>query len=177
MARFHSLPDLWLISDKRNDAVLEDALARLPRGSGFIYRHYHLPPEERLARFLELGRKARARDHLVVLAGDAELATAWGADGIYGLPLSLRPHRGLLRLATVHSLREMRQANAVGANAALVSPVFDTKSHADARLLGPLHFRAIAARAAMPVIALGGMDAARASRLGWNRWAAIDGLS
>ena len=177
MARFHSLPDLWLISDARNDALLEDALARLPRASGFIYRHYHLPPEERLARFLELGRMARARDHLVVLAGDAKLAAAWGADGIYGAPPNLSPRHGLLRLATVHSMREVRQANAVGADAALVSPVFATRSHADARPLGPLQFRAIAARAAMPVIALGGMDAAKASRLGWNRWAAIDGLS
>ena len=177
MARFHSLPDLWLISDARNDAVLEIALARLPRGSGFIYRHYHLPPKERLERFLELGRTARARDHLVVLAGHVKLATAWGADGIYGAPQSLRPHRGLLRLATVHSLREMRKANAAGADAALVSPVFATSSHDDARLLGPLQFYAIAARAAMPVIALGGMNAAKASRLGWNRWAAIDGLS
>ena len=177
MARFHSLPDLWLISDKRNDAVLESALARLPRGSGFIYRHYHLPPEERQARFLELGRNARARDHLVVLAGNAELAEAWGADGICGAPLSLNPRPRLLRLATVHSLREMRQANAAGVDAALVSPVFATRSHSDARPLGPLQFHAIAARAAMPVIALGGMDAAKASRLGWNRWAAIDGLS
>ena len=177
MARFHSLPDLWLISDKRNDAVLEGALARLPRGSGFIYRHYHLPHEARLVRFLELGRKARARDHLVVLAGDATLAAAWGADGIYGAPLSLNLRPGLLRLATVHSLREMRQANAMGADAALVSPVYSTRSHADTRSLGPLQFHAIAARAAMPVIALGGMDAAKASRLGWNRWAAIDGLS
>ena len=177
MTRFHSLPDMWLISDKRNDAVLEDALARLPRRSGFIYRHYHLPPEERLAHFLELGRKARARDHLVVLAGDVNLAAASGADGIYGAPLSLSPRPGLLRLATVHSMREMRQANAVGADAALVSPVFATRSHADARPLGPLQFRAIAVHAAMPVIALGGMDAVKASRLGWNRWAAIDGLS
>ena len=177
MARFHSLPDLWLISDARNDAVLEDALARLPRGSGFIYRHYHLPPDERLARFLELGRKARSRDHLVVLSGNTELATAWGADGIYGASQTLRQRPGMLRLATVHSLREMGQANAVGADAALISPVFATRSHADARPLGPLQFRAIAARAAMPVIALGGMDATKASRLGWNRWAAIDGLS
>ena len=177
MARFQSFPDLWLLSDARNDAVLEEALARLPRGSGFIYRHYHLPPQERLARFRELGRAARARDHLVVLAGDAKLATAWGADGIYGAPLRLEPRSRLLRLATVHSLREMRQANVMDADAALVSPVFSTRSHANVRPLGPLQFRAIAARATMPVIALGGMDPAKASRLGWNRWAAIDGLS
>ncbi|MFN5818931.1 MAG: thiamine phosphate synthase, partial [Novosphingobium sp.] len=36
------LPAIWLLSDARNDAVLERALMRLPRGSGFVFRHYHL---------------------------------------------------------------------------------------------------------------------------------------
>ena len=178
MARFQSFPDLWLLSDARNDAVLEDALARLPRGSGFIYRHYHLSPRDRLQRFRHLARIARARELVVILSDDAKTAAAWGADGIYGAPLSLGPRRdGLLRLATVHSLDEMRQANAVSADAALVSPVFATRSHEGAEPLGPLRFHSIARNARMPVIALGGMTAANASRLGWNRWAAIDGLS
>ena len=46
-SRHPPLPDLWLVSDARNDAVLEAALARLPRGSGFIFRHYHLRPPKR----------------------------------------------------------------------------------------------------------------------------------
>ena len=47
MARLKPLAAVWLISDARNDAVLEAALMRLPRGSGFIFRHYHLPQVER----------------------------------------------------------------------------------------------------------------------------------
>ena len=54
---------------------------------------------------------------------------------------------------------------------------FPTRSHPDAATLGPMRFRALAARARMPVIALGGMTAARAEELDWPRWAAIDGLS
>ena len=42
-----SLPLIWLLSDARNDAQLEQALADLPRGSGFVFRHYHLPPDAR----------------------------------------------------------------------------------------------------------------------------------
>jgi hypothetical protein len=34
-------PRLWLLSDERNDAVLERPCAACPRGSGFVYRHYH----------------------------------------------------------------------------------------------------------------------------------------
>src|SRR5690606_17909423 len=74
----HTFPLLWLISDARNDAVLGDALARLPRSSGFIYRHYHLPPGERVARYRQVERIARARDHTVILADSALTAREWG---------------------------------------------------------------------------------------------------
>jgi thiamine-phosphate pyrophosphorylase len=80
VSRGQSLPALWLISDERNDAALDDALARLPRGSGFVYRHYHLPDAERVARYAGLERLARARDHLVILADSALTAREWGAD-------------------------------------------------------------------------------------------------
>lgn len=155
------LPDIWLVSDARNDAVLEAALTRLPRGSGFIFRHYHLSEPERRERFRQLARIARARGHLVFLAGSAREARRWGADGAYGADL-----------ATAHSLRELRRA--AQARAVLLSPVFATRSHPGAPTLGPLRFRLLAARSPVPVIALGGMDARRARRLCWPRWAAID---
>ena len=172
-----SLPLRWLLSDARNDAGLEDALGRLPRGSGFIYRHYHLPGPQRIARFRALARKARALGHAVILAGSALTAREWGADGIYGAPLALYPTRDLLTLATAHSLAEIGAANRARADAVLLSPAFPTASHPGAGTLGPVRFRLLASHAAMPVIALGGMDAANARRLEWPRWAAIDGLS
>ena len=171
------LPALWLLSDARNDAGLETALRRLPRGSGFIYRHYHLPPEQRLARWQGLARVARARGHLLVLADDALTAREWGADGIYGAARSLVPRRDLLALATAHDLAEIGLANRAGADAVLLSPAFPTRSHPGAPALGPARFRLLARHARMPVIALGGMAPATARRLAWPRWAAIDGLS
>ena len=173
----HHLPALWLISDERNDAVLEDALARLPRGSGLVYRHYHLPPEARLARFEELARVTRQRKHTVILADSAQTATEWGADGIYGAPRALGRRDGLLRLATAHNLREIGDANRAGADAVFLSPVFATRSHPAAKTLGPLRFRLLSGLSRAPVIALGGMTQRRAERLEWPLWAAIDGLS
>ena len=170
-------PNLWLVTDERNDAGLDAALRRLPRGSGLIYRHYHLPDAERLARFLELRRIARARGMVTILADSALTAAEWGADGIYGAPRALYPHRAMLRLATAHNLREIGEANRLEADAVLLSPAFATRSHPGAAALGPLRFRLIAARSRVPVIALGGMDPHRAERLGSPFWAAIDGLS
>jgi len=172
------LPRRWLISDARNDAVLERALARMPRGSGFIYRHYHLSDPDRYARFAALRRQARARGHLIILADSALTATEWGAHGIYGPARSLRPNRrGLLRLATAHDLAEIGLANRLHADAVLLSPVFPTRSHPGGDALGPARFRLLARRSLAPVIALGGVTEHRARHLNWSRWAAIDGLS
>ena len=159
------LPQIWLLSDARNDAVLERALRHLPRGSGFVFRHYHLPEEARRARWQALARIARARGISVILSGSARQARRWGADGSYG------PHRGAT-LATAHSLRELRQASQ--GQAVLLSPVFPTRSHPGGKVLGVLRFRLLAARSPVPVIALGGMSPAANRRLKWPHWAAID---
>lgn len=161
--RLKPLPQIWLLSDARNDAVLDRALLRLPRGSGFIFRHYHLGEAQRRARFSQLARLARARGHMVVLAGSRADARRWGADKAYGPAGHLVP---------VHDLAEIRRARR--AEAVLLSPVFATRSHPGARALGSVRFRLLAARAPAPVIALGGMDARRAAAIGASRWAGID---
>jgi thiamine-phosphate pyrophosphorylase len=178
VTRANPLPCLWLISDQRNDAALEAALARLPRGSGFIYRHYHLPDPERFRRFRKLRRIAKARRIMVILADSALTAREWGADGIYGAPRTLYPRRaGLIHLATAHDMGELGLAARLGADAALLSPVFPTATHPGGAVLGPVRFRLLARQSRLPVIALGGMTAERARALGWPCWAAIDGLS
>jgi len=177
VTRAKTLPDLWLLSDERNDAKLEWALATLPRGNAFVFRHYHLREKARRERFDALAPIARAGEHLVILSGSAELAQAWGADGIYGPPSKLGKAPGLLRLATVHDASEIALANRAGLDGMFLSPAFPTRSHPGGGCLGINQFRDLAAMALMPVIALGGMTAGRARDLDWPRWAAIDGLS
>lgn len=176
VSKCHTLiPAIWLVSDARNDAGLEAALARLPRGSGFIFRHYHLSPEQRRSRFRHVAKMARRRGHRVVLSGDARTALGWGADGAYGAADMLTRGPACLRLVTVHSLREMAKARR--ADALLLSPVHATRSHPGGKVLGPLRFLLMARLARVPVIALGGMNAARSRSLRGHPWAAIDGLT
>ena len=173
----HPLPDLWLLSDARNDAALEEALATLPEGSGFVFRHYHLQPAKRRERWEMLRSIVRSKNHLMVLSGDADTGIEWGADGIYGPPEELGKRPCLLRLATAHDAREIHLADRNGADALFLSPVFPTRSHPDGTALGAAMFHDLAARSTIPVIALGGMTVERARELGVRRWAAIDGLS
>ncbi len=167
---------IWLISDERNDAVLESALARLPRGSGFIFRHYHLAPADRRQRFHSLARLARRCGHVVLLSGTPREARRWGADGAYGPARQLAQGPDCLRLAAVHSLNEIGAARRTRADAVLLSPVFATRSHPGGTALGPVRFRLLARQSALPMIALGGMTPHRAGQLNNHGWAAIDGL-
>ena len=177
MQRCHRLPDIWLLSDARNDAVLEAILHRSPGRIGLVFRHYFLAPDARRARYDALKRVADAGGHVTILAGSAALAKRWGAHGYYAPARRLSPRRsGLIAIATAHDMGEIAAANRIGADALMVSPVFATRSHPGARTLGPVRFRHMARYAQAPVIALGGMDRDRASRLDWQRWAAIDGL-
>jgi thiamine-phosphate pyrophosphorylase len=175
------LPHLWLFSDARNDSALEQAMDRLPVGSALVYRHYHLDAAARHSRFDALSRLAQKLGHIVILSGEGEQALAWGAAGIYGpaqrLGQRLGQDKTLLRCAAAHDLAEVRLANQARADAVFLSPVFATRSHEGAKTLGIRGFKALAAAAHMPVIALGGMTEQTAKMLNWPRWGAIDGLA
>jgi len=172
-----SLPDLWLLSDARNDELLPRALRALPQRSAFVFRHYHLDPKARRERFDILAPIALEHGHLLVLSGSDDQAKAWGAAGSYGPPEAVGEAPELMRIVTCHDGHEIAHANAAGADAAMLSPVFATRTHPNITPLGPEKFHALAALAEMPVIALGGMTFERAKELGWTRWAAIDGLA
>ncbi len=170
MASDHPLPLLWLLSDARNDALLEQALDNLPPGSGFVFRHYHLGPPARRRRFERLRTQAARSGHCVLLAGQED----WPAAGTYG---GQRRRAGGLHIATAHDRAEICAAAQDGADGLFLSPVFPTASHPAAATLGIAGFRALAQESPIPVIALGGMDAEKAQRLDWPRWGAIDGLT
>lgn len=154
------------MTDERLGEGLWDAVSRLPRGSGVVFRHYATAPDERQALFARVVRVARARGLVMVRGG------AWcgpGADGVHNA-------RGPgLRTASAHSLAEAEAAVRRGADLVFVSPVFATRSHPDGATLGAKQAVRIAQSLRVPAIALGGMDAARFRALrAFYGWAAID---
>lgn len=180
LSRRCRIPPLWLMTDARVDtADLLRAVARLPRGSAVIVRHYNLDIDARRALFLEVQRAARRRGVKLLLAGEARLARAWGADGHHGRGRGRGDGRAWLHSAPVHDRGELVVAERAGADVLLVSPLFATRSHPGARPLGPSRFAALARAAHVPVIALGGVHPRHARlvrQLGAVGYAAIDGL-
>jgi 8-oxo-dGTP diphosphatase len=59
--------------------------------------------------------------------------------------------------ASCHNVEELRRAEALGCDFAVLSPVLPTRSHPGAPHLGWEGFAAVAAGATIPVYALGGL--------------------
>ena len=175
MHRRQPLPRLWLMTDERQGEGLWSAVARLPRGSGIVFRHYSLPSSERRRLFDTAKRALQRKGVLLILAGSAKTARQWGADGWHGRT-GEPPQRGLIRTVPAHSLTEIKAAERAGADLIFLSPAFATRSHPGKKALGPTRFMLLARQARVPVIALGGMDFRRARRLGGATygWAGID---
>jgi thiamine-phosphate pyrophosphorylase len=158
-----------MMTDERQGDTLFRTIGRLPAGAGIVFRHYRLPEVARRDLFEQVRAAAPG---LILLAGPAEQAHAWGADGSHGHG----PSHGL-RSAPVHDQAQIRAAERSGADLLFLSPAFATNSHPGARTLGLARFAWLARRTPLPVIALGGMNPARGRRLasfGAYGWAAID---
>jgi thiamine-phosphate pyrophosphorylase len=139
-------------------------LRRLPAGSLVVLRHYGARNRDALAQ--RLARACRARRLIFLVADDFSLAVSLGA-GLHlpeararmaGARIRLwHRQRGAVLSVAAHSRMALLRAARLGADLALLSPVFATASHPGARPLGMLRFRALARDAELPVWALGGV--------------------
>ena len=164
------LPRLLFLTDPQRTRRPELIAERLPRGSGVLFRAFDT------ADAVAVGRRLKAvalRRGLVLLAGaDPALARAIGADGVH-LPERLAHRAGALRrarpgwlvTAAAHSRPAMLRAARAGADAVLVSPVFESASPSAGRPLTVIRFAALVRGARTPVYALGGIDGRTARRL------------
>lgn len=173
MRRHHPLPKIWLMTDPRMVDVLA-SIARLPKGSGIIFRHYAWAESRRRALFKKVQCLARRGRHVLILADTPLRAKQWGADGAHNR--SLRTSWGL-RTVAVHSAKEAALAKRIGADLIFVSPIFQTRSHPGSKTLGRIGLGQIASHQCTKTVALGGMTEKRAKSLHALKihgWAAVD---
>lgn len=181
-----NVPAVILVTDEHRLADPAPLLERLPPGSGVWLRHYDAPEREALARRLAVIARRR-RLVLVVAGSDWRLAARIGAAGVH-LPehlarlanlAGLRLWLGKKRLLSVaaHSRIGLGRAVGLGADCALLSPVFATASHPGAATIGATRFALWARGTRLPVIALGGVNAASVRSLRFAAgFAAIGGF-
>ncbi|NQV55555.1 MAG: thiamine phosphate synthase [Rhodospirillales bacterium] len=159
------------------------AARRLPEGAAVLLRHYDSEDKYALAHKLKqicVNGKLR-----LIVAEDVALANEIGADGLHltersarraGHLLSWKLRPGSLLTVSAHSPAALRQAAAIGADAALLSSVFPTKSHLGGTPLGPRLLASWIRTAPLPVYALGGISVSNAGRLMGSGAAGIAGI-
>src|SRR3546814_3777634 len=121
-------------SDLVDDETLLAAIRRLPQGSGIIFRHYTLPTNERRPLFARARAIAQRRRLILLLAGPAEIALAWKADGFHGRFSRKRRHARLIHTAPAHDVPELRKAERTNADLIFILPVFPTRDRKSTRL-------------------------------------------
>jgi 8-oxo-dGTP diphosphatase len=160
------LPVLYAISNVAEMGVgpfLASLQAKLKKGLRLVQlREKDLSRSElrELAlRVVALAHKCGAK---VLLSGDVALAQEVRADGVQLTSIQLAELKARPAIdwcaASCHSADELRRAETLGCDFALLSPVLPTKSHPGAPHLGWEKFAAMAAGSTIPVYALGGLN-------------------
>jgi thiamine-phosphate pyrophosphorylase len=169
-----TVPTCWLMLDARLGHDMATIVATMPPRSAVIVRPYAMETNGRAKTIRQIRHIARAKRHLLLLAGPGSIA---GYDGRHGNSFSRPGTSGQFRSQVVHHNRQLRRAEQQRADAVLISPIWPTRSHEGAPVLGRRGFSRFAAAASGKAIALGGMTADRFRALraqGAKGWAAID---
>lgn len=159
------LPTLYAISNATElgvDQFLTRLQARLDAGLRLVQvREKNLSHDALRELAQRVVALAHARGAKVLLNGNVALAQELGADGVQltSMQLAELKERPVLDwcAASCHNVEELRCAERLGCDFALLSPVLATLSHPGAPHLGWENFAAIAAGSSIPVYALGGL--------------------
>jgi thiamine-phosphate pyrophosphorylase len=176
-----ALPALLFLTDPERTPDPVSIAARLPAGSGIVYRHFGA--DDRFEVAPKLAALARRRALKLLIAADPTLALEVGAHGVHWPEARLgeaRKWRGRfsVQTASAHSRRATERAASIGVDAALVSTVFPSNSRSADAPMAPLAFTRLCQMVSLPLFALGGVTATNASQVaGAGGLAAIEGLS
>jgi len=164
-----NLPKFFLITDAAAQGNSARIIAKLPCGSGVIFRDYHIKNRSRYA--ARIAAICKARRLMLLVAGDFRLALRVKADGVH-FPERMKaeammvkrkfPH--LIVSVAAHGEKTIRNMSGI-ADVIFLSAVFATESHPEAKPLGPLATARLARISTTPLYALGGVNAVTAKRL------------
>ena len=163
-----SLPSLYAISNVQElgeEEFLRRFRSALEKGLRLVQlREKSLSHHDYLNLALRVVSLAHEYGAKVLFNGDVALAQELRADGVQlsGAQLFVLEARPDVDLcgASCHSSEELRRAETLGCDFALLSPVLPTRSHPNAPHLEWEGFAAISAGASIPVYALGGLEVA-----------------
>jgi len=183
------IPRLTLITDtsRLSKKAFFDKVEQALSGGvdAVLVREKTLTSAKLLALASRLRMMTQAYQAQLIIHSQADVAAAVNADGVH------LPSREINSIASVqewlmqakitvsvscHNADELHEAHAMGADYAMLSPVFPTMTHPGAAHLGVEAFDTLVAKAALPIIALGGITTANCPTLQGKRLAVIGSI-
>jgi thiamine-phosphate pyrophosphorylase len=168
-------PPLLLVTDRHQArrALAETVAAALAAGCRWVsVREKDWAEDEQVALVRTLLPIVRRHDARLTLHGDAALAKACGADGVH-LPSGADPHAARTLLGpdkligvSIHTVTEAEALDPAAVDYALAGPAFETPSKPGyGPEIGRKGLGEIAQASRVPILAIGGLNAARAAEV------------
>jgi thiamine-phosphate pyrophosphorylase len=168
-------PPLLLVTDRQQARLplAETVMQALAAGCRWVsMREKDLPHDDQVALAGTLLSIARRHGALLSMHGEAALAKACGADGVHlpsgSDPAAARALLGAQKLigVSIHTITEAEAIDPRAVDYAIAGPVFETASKPGyGPEIGRKGLAAIAAAARVPILAIGGINAARAAEV------------
>ena len=168
-------PPLLLVTDRHQARLplAEVVAAALQAGCRWVsVREKDLPADDQVALVRSLLPTARRHGARLTVHGDATLAKACGADGVH-LPSGSDPARGRALLGpdkligvSIHTVTEAEAIDPGAVDYAIAGPAYETESKPGyGPEIGRKGLAEVARAARVPLLAIGGINAARAAEV------------
>ena len=142
---------------------------KIPKKSAFLLRSYKAKKRKKIAK--QLLKFCKMKKLKLLIASDIKLAEDINAHGVHFPEYMIKKNRinwvivkniklrkNWIVTTAVHSLQAINKAELFDIDAALLSPVFSSKSHPNSKNLGINKFSKIVKKTKLPIYALGGIN-------------------
>jgi len=143
---------------------------KIPKESAFLLRSYKAKGRKKIAK--QLLKFCKMKKLKLLIASDIKLAEDINAHGVHFpeymikkknkinwvIVKNIKLRKNWIITTAVHSLQAIKNAEFFDIDAALLSPVFSSKSHPNKKNLGINKFSKIVKKTKLPIYALGGIN-------------------
>ena len=165
----NKLPKVIIIFDDESFDRKKLLKLKIPKKSAFLLRSYETKKRRKIAK--QLLKFCKMKKIKLLIGSDVKLAEDINAHGIH-LPeymirnnkinwiniKNVKSNKKWIITTAVHNIQSLKKAEELDIDAALLSPVFPSKSHPNNKSLGLNKFLKIVKKTKLPIYALGGIN-------------------
>ena len=166
----NKLPKIIIIFDDNVFDEKKFSNLKIPKESAFLLRSYEVKERKKIAK--QLLKFCKMKKLKLLIASDIKLAEDINAHGVHFPEYMIKKKNKInwviikknklkknwIITVAAHNLQMLKKAEFFNIDAALLSPVFSSKSHPNRKNLGVNKFAEITKKTKLPIYALGGIN-------------------